>query len=221
MTKYYCCIDIEGSGNHQKNSRIVAIGATVIKVDQIPDKFTDPEFLEDFMVSLETKESEYEEACLTEFWAKYPELKQKLEAEAIDRKVGLQKFVDWLSNMRNKYQPLILVSDNKTYDLSRISYELDIFLGEYPCTFYKSKKGRYNLAADLDLSDWISGVFCGMNLELTKLGKSDMKNILYKTYDKEINFKYAHTHHPLDDTKSNAEVFWAILIHLKRLKIQK
>jgi hypothetical protein len=225
MPRYYCFIDIEGTGDNMTTSKVLAIGATCIKVPEVlPTTFTEPEYLDDFMISFKTDEKDFEERCNEEFWNRNDELKalkKRLLEQAVDRKEGLKAFIEWLDKLRKKYQPLTLVSDNKVYDLGRINFELATYLSYHPCIYMKTAKGKYIMCSDIDFADWLNGMAYGLGLidhVKPRFVKSDMRKVLYDTYgDKQINFKYAHTHNPLDDSKQLSELFWFTIIHLSKV----
>jgi len=221
LTKYYSFVDIEGTGDHLETSRVLAIAVRTLKITYPIARTAKPEFVQGFKVALETEDALFEPDCLRKFWHRDPEMKKlklKLQKEGIPRVDGLQQFVQHLHFLRRTYPGIMLVTDNKVYDLGRINFELAMELHAIPCVYVcRERDGfiHYEAQPDLDLSDWIQGTAYGLGLVVPgqRFSKYDMVKFLY-TAIKDLKFQYQHTHDPLDDASQNAELFFYTNLYL-------
>lgn len=131
------------------------------------------------------------------FFAKFAPISDKWEPETlaiskIDREThksypdvddGMRAFAKWLDEVRDGGQ-LTFVSDNLAFDWQWVNSYFHLVLGENPFGF----SGRR-----------IGDLFAGMHKDATKA--SEWKKLR----------RTAHTHHPVDDAKGNAEAILAMV----------
>jgi hypothetical protein len=225
--KHELHVDIESTGDHCEDHKILAIAGAVLEVPLIlPTEIVPPKFVDEYRVCLHVEEKDFEEQCDARFWKrddKMRQLRARLIKEGVPRVEGLRNFHNWLTAMRVKYPNLTLVSDNKSFDLNRISFEFTKYLNEYPCTYRKNEKtGEYTLESDLDTSDFLNGVALGMNY--TKLNEkfSAGRKRMIADMERELNvtYQFEHDHDPLNDAKHDAETFWYLRLWLNNKRIK-
>lgn len=182
----FVAVDIEGTGD-RFDAPIAAIGCVVGDENgQVLDKKT-------WCVLLE--EDDIEPRCKTEFWDKQKGLWQRIRNEARPAPEVAQQFVRFWDELEVRF-PLDkfkfkILSDNPSYDISRIDYFVWQHTKRYPIRY--TSDGRYRSVEDPSEQAY---------------GTSDEEGCWKRAAEKQV-----HNHWPSDD----AHFIYNLAMEVKKL----
>lgn len=176
-------IDIEASGQNVIKNGILSIGYYV------GDCYGNKIIKGRFSFQLE-KEMVFEKRCVDEFWKNHIDVLDVLQQEAQPIKEQISNFINLVDNLDEQYN-LMIISDNKDFDIGFINYYLAKYLDRNPLNF-KFGNGEYRQIYDTD--SYSRGAAM---MDYTKPWTSD-KDIM-----KMLNFEVnkTMTHFPDDDAE--------------------
>ena len=142
-------VDDEGTGSRMSVNGMVAIGWYIGHITG--------EKIDKGRISLALGPRQFELRCVEQYWAakdkdgKQPQMEQLkvFQKEAVDPKVGMQKFIDMIDKLEDKFE-LAFISDNPAYDFGFINHYLDVYLNRGPLSVKKdqtSYRPLYDIAS--------------------------------------------------------------------------
>lgn len=132
--RVFIVVDGEFSGPDLKKNYIVGIGACAMNEDGI--------VLDRFLVGLKPPPNRgMDPQCWGDFWSKYTDTLQKLEAMAVEPDKGMNMFCNWIDSIYEQYPKSVkLVGDAITSDYTWLNYYLMKYMKRLPLNFDSSGK---------------------------------------------------------------------------------
>lgn len=162
-------VDIETTGSKFAN-KVISVGFA------IGDDKGNIISLKQF--NLEFDNNDFEKRCYDEFWSKHLDKLAELKQHAVPQPKGWNAINDYINDME-KLGKVKFVSDNASFDLAFINYNLERYCDRTPMRY--SSSGRYRAVVAPD--DMLNMLSDEKNKELTRL----------------LNEKYPPNHNPVND----------------------
>ncbi len=176
-------VDIEKAGDSCANYPVVSVGITVTDINGV---ILD-QFRVNFKVNWYNNEGygDFEPRCVNEYWTRKvtPQVLEICKTNAFAPEIGWSMLNDYLLALEQKFPELthkiVFLSDNASYDIANIDYNLNKYLGRNAMRYSTTGKYRSIKAAD-DMLDMASPKFI-------------------KEAYKRINSVVKHDHDPVND----------------------
>lgn len=92
---------------------------------------------------------DFEPRCWNEFWAKMPlELIESLKLNALPQPEGFAYFSNWLNQLEEKYNKIVFLSDNASFDIAALDNNLERYCGRMPLRYTSDNRYRSIIAPD-------------------------------------------------------------------------
>lgn len=198
-------LDLEGSGDRASENPAVEIGAVL--------KDPSGKTLSKFHEIGRCDSDQYEPRCEREFWDKIDtdRKKRKRYSEAQDACMLWRHFYDWLENAIQNFPNCIVVSDNPSYDCGVSNYNFDrYFHGK--SMHYVGGNGYVKIR---DVHSAVEPLAEKANMERSDFERRILVNFYMHCSDVE---KSEHTHSALDDANRIANIWLAMIQHVKSCK---
>lgn len=99
---------------------------------------------------------DFEPRCWDEFWSKRPsELLKALQQNALSQEEGLKQFAEFLNSLELKYESIVFLSDNASFDIAALDVNLERYAKRNPLRYSTTGKYRSLLPPD-DLFETLS-----------------------------------------------------------------
>ncbi len=179
-------LDIEKTGCYMISNEIIAVGMAVY----IPG---DGLYLRRFTFKIA---GNYEDKCVEQFWNKNQELLAELTR---DQEFNTWKeFMDVIDDLDKKYNNLMIVSDNSSYDIAHINHALEKNLGRRGLN-YKLDEFYRNI---IDTDSFLAAFYLSAGLWVNT-------NKVLSSMDLQVLAK--HDHYPENDAMFILESFLAVV----------
>lgn len=212
---FILAVDIETSGSNLISNKINGIGLALMSLNLLTKEIIVEEELECGFPCQYPQD--YEEKCLVEFWDVIdesrnldgPKARQHLEniiPNNCTNSNDVWKIVlDFISKCQDRVPYLRFVSDNPSFDIPRINYELNYYLNEKPLEFRRPKIRQLEkdevYGSIIGTSDIARGLLLKQEGTKAMVSRKWVSPYDINGVNKE-NCPFVHDHSPVSDAKN-------------------
>ncbi len=187
---YILGIDVETSGSSYKKNGLLSIGCSL--------QDEDSNEIDSFQVNLDLpKDKEFEKGSIENFWSKNQKIYDSITTNTIPPEEAMNKFCTFLSKYEQKYQDLLIISDNPSFDIAWINFYLDLYTSRKPMNYGINLKTRQIWDSSTLQKNWLCIKMKHKSLFPPKGHKEKLG----------LKSKWSHDHNPLNDARVIASFY--------------